>query len=115
MEQTRTEMFLKQAFTEGFEERKVKLEGKATLQNEKLHLEEEDIPFFLTRWYGKHISEIVSKKESFHDFIKNFDFGIIRYGYTAKTQEFISDKRFSVKSIYICQILSSEQMYVHHS
>ena len=96
------EMFLKQAFTEGFEERKVKLEGKATLQNEKLHLEEEDIPFFLTRWYETHFRNC-KEEESFHDFIKNFDFGIIRYGYTAKTQEFISDKRFQ-KNLYMPDI-----------
>ena len=96
------EMFLKQAFTEGFEERKVTLEGKATLQNEKLHLEEEDIPFFLTRWYETHFRNC-KEEESFHDFIKNFDFGIIRYGYTAKTQEFISDKRFQ-KNLYMPDI-----------
>ena len=72
------------------------------LQNEKLHLEEEDIPFFLTRWYETHFRNC-KEEESFHDFIKNFDFGIIRYGYTAKTQEFISDKRFQ-KNLYMPDI-----------
>ena len=67
-----------------------------------MHLEEEDIPFFLTRWYETHFRNC-KEEESFHDFIKNFDFGIIRYGYTAKTQEFISDKRFQ-KNLYMPDI-----------
>ena len=93
-------LYLEKPFTTEFDEKVKEVKRKASFPDEDLHIE--DMAFYLTECYKKRFGEC-KKEKDFNNFIKNFDFGIIRYGYTAKTQDFINYKRFK-KNLYVPDI-----------
>lgn len=63
---------------------------------------QEDSPFYLTICYQKKFEEC-EQEEDFECFIRNYDFGILHYGYTAQTGKFINSRRYK-KNLYVPSI-----------
>ena len=93
-------LYLEKPFTAEFEEKVKDVKRKVSFPDEDLYVE--DMAFYLTECYKKRFGDC-KKEKDFNNFVKNFDFGIIRYGYTAKTQDFINYKRFQ-KNLYVSDI-----------
>ena len=87
-----------QPFTEGFSEKVSELKKKVSSSGNSLKAEGEELAFYLTRCYEKKFRECAEEKD-FSSFIENYDFGILHYGYTTKTQEFMNNKKFK-KNLY---------------
>ena len=93
-------LYLERPFTIEFEERVKEVKRKAGFLDDDLQIE--DMAFYLTECYKKRFGDC-KKEKDFNNFIRNFDFGIIRYGYTAKTRDFLNYRRFQ-KNLYVSNI-----------
>lgn len=93
-------LYLERPFAIEFEERVKEVKRKAGFSEDDLQIE--DMAFYLTECYKKRFGDC-KKEKDFNNFIRNFDFGIIRYGYTAKTRDFLNYRRFQ-KNLYVSNI-----------